>query len=91
MSHIRVNKRKIISRIKRIRGQSIALEKSVEEETGCVEVLQQVAAIRGAANGLMKVVLESHLKEHLGAQNLTSAQREQEVDEVVRVLNSYLK
>jgi DNA-binding FrmR family transcriptional regulator len=91
MSHIKVDKKKIISRIKRIRGQSIALEKSVEDENDCIAVLQQVAAIRGAANGLMKVVLESHLREHLGTAKLTRHEREQEVDEVVRVLHSYLK
>ena len=54
-------------------------------------VLQQVAAIKGATNGLMKEVLEDHLREHLGAEDLSPPQRRQELEEVIDVLNSYLK
>ena len=40
---------------------------------------------------LMKEVLESHLREHLGAEDITQEQRTEEVEQVISVLKSYLK
>ena len=39
----------------------------------------------------MKEVVEGHLREHLGAEDLTSEQRQEEVEQVITVLKSYLK
>lgn len=91
MAHIIKSKKKLLTRIRRIKGQATALEKSLESETECLAILQQIAAIKGAANGLMKDVLEDHLREHLGATELTSEQRNEEVEQVILILKSYLK
>lgn len=91
MSHIITDKKKLLTRVRRINGQAKALEKSIENESNCMEVLQQVAAIKGAVNGLMKGVLVDHLREHLGADNMTTQQRQQELEQVISILNSYLK
>ncbi len=91
MSHTITAKTKLIKRVRRIKGQAIALEKSLGGEPGCMEFLQQVAAIKGAVNGLMKEVLEGHLREHLGAKDITQQQRQEEVEQVITVLKSYLK
>ena len=72
-------------------GQSDALEKALESEADCAAVLQQIAAIRGAVNGLMSEVLEHHLRDHLGADATDASQRGRDLEEVVSVLKSYLK
>ena len=54
-------------------------------------ILQQIAAVRGAVNGLMSEVLEGHIREHLGAADTGSATRVANVDAVVSALRSYLK
>jgi len=91
MAHIIKSKKKLLTRIRRIKGQASALENLLENETECMAILQQIAAIKGAANGLMKDVLEDHLREHLGAINLNQEQREEEVEQVISILKSYLK
>ncbi|TMM42424.1 metal/formaldehyde-sensitive transcriptional repressor [Colwellia ponticola] len=91
MSHTIAGKKKLLSRVRRIKGQSIALETALEGEPNCMAILQQVAAIKGAVNGLMKEVLEDHLREHLGAENLSNEQRLTEVEDVISILKSYLK
>jgi DNA-binding FrmR family transcriptional regulator len=91
MSHTVAGKKKLLSRVRRIKGQSIALETALEGEPDCMAILQQVAAIKGAVNGLMKEVLEDHLREHLGAENLSNEQRLTEVEDVISILKSYLK
>ena len=54
-------------------------------------VLQQLAAVRGAVNGLMLELLEGHVREHLGAEAAKPEQREQDLELVVKVLRSYVK
>lgn len=91
MAHTIASKKKLLSRVRRIKGQASAIENSLENETDCTAVLQQIAAIKGAVNGLMKEVLEGHLREHLGAEELSQQQRQEEVEQVISILKSYLK
>jgi len=91
MAHTIKGKAKLLTRVRRIRGQSDALEKALESEADCAAILQQIAAIRGAVNGLMSEVLEHHLRDHLGSDATDAAQRGRDLEEVVSVLKSYLK
>lgn len=91
MAHTIHGKQKILTRIRRIKGQADALEKALDQDVECIAILQQIAAIRGAANGLMSEVLESHIRAHLGADELTPEQRQIEIEQVVGILKSYLK
>jgi len=67
MPHTIRKKRQLLIRVRRIAGQTRALESALEQESECASILQQIAAIRGAVNGLMGEVLEGHIREHLGA------------------------
>jgi len=77
--------------VRRIKGQTEALERALDTEVDGSAVLQQIAAIRGAVNGLMAEVLEGHLRDHLGADVPDSAQRAADLEEVVDAIRSYLK
>lgn len=91
MPHTIKDKKQLLARVRRIQGQAAALEKALAQEAECAAVLQQIAAIRGAVNGLMAQVLEGHIREHLGPEDTPPAQREQDVEQVVSVLRSYLR
>lgn len=91
MSHTIHHKKPLLTRIRRIKGQATALERALEEGADCAEVLQQIAAVRGAVNGLMMEVLEGHIREHLCNEELSLAQRKQDLEHVVSILRSYLK
>jgi len=69
MSHIAQEKQKLLNRIRRLRGQMDAIERSVEAEADCIDILQQITACRGAMNGLLTVVLEDHIRSHLAPVN----------------------
>ena len=79
------DKKRVLARVRRITGQCQALERALEEGTPCAPVLQQIAAVRGAINGLMAEVLETHIREEYGA---ADADRSKELLNIVR---SYLK
>lgn len=82
MPHSPEDKKRAIARLRRIRGQAEALERAVEAGSDCGTLLQQIAALRGAANGLMAEVLESHLHETFGAAD---------IDGLMKILRTYLK
>ena len=85
------DKKKALTRVRRMRGQLDALERALEEGAECAPVLQQLAAIRGAVNGLMSEVLESHLREEFAHPASTPSQREAGIDAAVALVRSYLK
>lgn len=89
--HTVKNNKALLTRVRRIVGQAQALETALLKQSDCSLVLQQIAAIRGAINGLMVDVLEGHLREHLVAPGLEPEAREHDLEQVVRVLHSYLK
>lgn len=91
MLHTIHDKKRLLTRVRRIKGQAEALERALEQEVECSAVLQQIAAVRGAVNGLMAEVLEGHICEHLGAEAVTPEQRQEDLDKVISALRSYLK
>ena len=90
MAHTVRDKAKLLARVRRIQGQTAALEKQLNEESDCVGVLQQIAAIRGAVNGLMAAVIERHLTDHV-VKEPELEQRQHDLDVVLQVIKSYLK
>lgn len=91
MAHTIRDKKQLLTRVRRIRGQADAIERALESELDCIAILQQIAAIRGAVNGLMTQVLEGHVREHLGAADASAKQRGEDVEVVVAALRSYLR
>lgn len=90
MSHTTTDKKKLTARVSKIQGQVSGLKKMLDEEQECQSVLQQIAAIRGAVNGLMKEVIKGHLHEHLVLEE-SKEQREADMDVVIKVIDSYIK
>ena len=90
MGHLSRNNSKLIARLRRIKGQVEAVERALEADADCAEVLRQIAAIRGAMTGLTNEVFEEHLRSHVvEAQN--DAAREKGAAEMIQILKSYLK
>lgn len=85
-------RQKIISRIRRIRGQLEAVEKAVTEEKGCFEVLQTVAAARGAMNGLVAEIIEDHVRFHvLDSDGKPTSKQARAAEELIEVVRAYVK
>ncbi len=91
MPHSPEEKKRVLSRVRRIRGQCDALERALEEGADCAPVLQQIAAIRGAINGLMSEVMEAHIRETFSEPAISEKQRGERVTELASLVRSYLK
>ncbi|WP_140917989.1 Ni(II)/Co(II)-binding transcriptional repressor RcnR [Limnobaculum xujianqingii] len=90
MSHTIRDKDKLKARASKIQGQVTALKNMLDRDHECADVLQQIAAIRGAVNGLMREVIKGHLTEHVVHQDDVT-QRENNLDVVLKVLTTYIK
>jgi DNA-binding FrmR family transcriptional regulator len=90
MSHAIREKRKLLNRVRRIKGQVEAIERALEEERSCNEVLQTITSCRGAMNGLLAVVLEDHIRTHL-ADVEPADEHGSATDQLIGVVHSYFK
>jgi len=90
VSHTTKDKKKLLSRIRRIKGQSEAIERALEGDGECEEILQLVASCRGALNGLMAELIEGHVRFHVLSPELKSLPSQLEAaDELIAVVKRY--
>jgi FrmR/RcnR family transcriptional regulator, repressor of frmRAB operon len=92
MTHTIREKKKLLARVGRIRGQVEAIERALNEEAECERIMHMVAGVRGSVAGLMAEVVEDHIRTHLvdpernpGALNAGAA------DQLIEVVHTYLK
>jgi FrmR/RcnR family transcriptional regulator, repressor of frmRAB operon len=92
MAHTIREKTKLLNRVRRMRGQVEAMERALEKEASCSEVMQLVASVRGAANGLMAELMEDHIRFHVSdPARDRDPDRARGAEELIDVVHSYLK
>jgi DNA-binding FrmR family transcriptional regulator len=91
MAHTIRNKKKLLNRVRRVIGQMQSVERLLETDSECADVLQQIAACRGSINGLMAEVLEGHIRCHVAEPELPKAFRARAVEELIGITKSYLR
>jgi DNA-binding FrmR family transcriptional regulator len=92
MAHTIKEKKKLLARVGRIRGQVEAIERALADEVECERIMHMIAGIRGSVAGLMAEVVEDHIRTHLvdpekspGALNADAA------DQLIDVVHTYLR
>ena len=92
MAHTPEEKKRLLNRVRRIMGQVAAIEKTLEQEGECAEVLHNISACRGAMDALMAQVIEGHIRFHiLPINGGATADQERAADDLVTALRAYLK
>ncbi len=88
MSNIPREKLELVSRTKKVIGQLESVLRGLEEDAHCADVLQRLAAARGAINSLMGELMENHIRNHMPRKTKSSAEAAEDLVEIVR---TYLK
>lgn len=92
MGHTIKEKEKLLARVRRVRGQIEAVERALDQEKGCAEVLQLVVAVRGAMNSLMAEVIVDHIRMHVvDPSHERNRERAKGAEELIEVVQAYLK
>ena len=78
--------------MRRIRGQVEAIERALEAEADCEQVMHLIAGVRGATAGLMAEVVEDHVRTHLvDAEKHPGALNTKAAEQLLDVVRTYLK
>lgn len=85
------DKKKALTRVRRVIGQAQALERALEAGEDCAPILVQIAAIRGAVNSLMSEILESYIREELGTLPDEQGRGVRIAQEMSTLVRTYLK
>ena len=92
MSHTIHEKKKLLSRVRRIRGQVEAIERALETEAGCEQVMHLLASTRAAMASLTAEVVEDHIRTHLVDPKARPAALNQEAaEQLLAVVRTYLR
>jgi FrmR/RcnR family transcriptional regulator, repressor of frmRAB operon len=92
MAHTIREKQKLLARVRRIRGQVEAIERALDSEAGCEQIIHLIAGVRGATAGLMAEVVEDHVRTHLvDGEKYPGALNTEAVEQLLEVVRTYLK
>ena len=92
MSHTIREKQKLQARVRRIKGQVEAIERALDTEAGCEQVMHLIAGVRGAIAGLMAEVVEDHVRTHLvDVEKHPNALNAEAAAQLLEVIRAYLK
>src|ERR1700759_5055308 len=87
MTHTLKGKTKLLNRVRRIKGQVEAIERALEAEADCADVMQQITSCRGAVNGLLAELLEEHITSHFS----NTPGNKEASEQLLGVVHSYFK
>ncbi|SNX55301.1 metal-sensitive transcriptional regulator [Thermoanaerobacterium sp. RBIITD] len=80
----------LLRRLKKIEGQVKGIQKMIEKDSYCVDVLVQVAAVRSAINSVGKILLKSHTCGCV--KNAMNTEKQDEmIDELVETFMKFMK
>jgi DNA-binding FrmR family transcriptional regulator len=92
MSHLIKNKSKLLARVRRLKGQMEAIERALEADAPCGDVLNLVASVKGAITGLTAELMEEHIREHISNPDKDDdADRAKGAAELIDAIRTYLK
>jgi DNA-binding FrmR family transcriptional regulator len=79
------------ARIRRVAGQVAGIERMIDDDRYCVDVLLQVAAARAALDGLGKLLLNAHVETCVAdaLRSRRAADREEKVAELMEVFSKF--
>lgn len=90
MSHTNRDQAKLLARIRRLKGQMEAVERALDAGQSCGDILNLVASVRGAVNGLTVELIEDHIRGHVAGHD-TQVEREEGAAELIEIVRRYLK
>ncbi len=81
-------KQQLITRLRRIEGQTRGLQRMVEEDKYCIDVLTQIAGVQSALEQVALLLMENHMR-HCVTEAIQQGNGEEKIQEVMAVLQRY--
>ncbi len=84
------NKKDIQRRLSKIEGQVRGIQRMIDDEKTCVDVLTQIAAVRSAINKVGGLILERYSKECI-VKSIDSEDKDAELQTLMDTIQKFLK
>ncbi len=84
------DKEKLLTRLRRIEGQTRGLQRMIEEDRYCVDILTQVASVQAALEQVSVMLMGNHLR-HCVTEAIQEGNGEAKIQEVMEVFQRYVK
>jgi len=84
------NKQKLLNRLKRIEGQTRGIQRMVQEDKYCVDIMTQISSIQSALEQVSLTLMEDHMR-HCVTEAIQQGNGDEKIDEVLNVLKRYAK
>lgn len=80
------DKKRLVTRLKRIEGQIRGVSKMIEQDKDCMDVLRQVTSVSGAMRGVWLQIVGDHIRGCVQNASLDVINRDQLIDELMEHL-----
>lgn len=87
---VQPNKTKLLNRLKRIEGQVRGIQRMIEENRYCVDILLQVAASKSALNQVALALMEDHTR-HCVSKAIKNNEEAEAIEELMEVVKRLTK
>ena len=92
MSHVIADRRKLLHRVRRIKGQLDAVERALEGDAECLKIIHGLSACRGAVDSLTAEVIKDHIRHHVVSPDRDPRSKEvRAARELIGILKTYLR
>lgn len=85
-----ISKEDILNRMKKIEGQAKGIQKMIEEDKCCGDIMVQISAIRSAINRVGGLIMDRYIKECL-KESLVNSKDEKDIEEIIETIVKYVK
>ena len=76
----------ILNRLKRAEGQLRGIQKMIEDEQECIDIVTQLTAVRSSINRTMGLVISNQITKALQDPNLDLAQQEEKLQQALDLI-----
>lgn len=90
MSSYQKDKADLLSRLRKIEGQVRGLQRMVEEEKYCIDVLTQIASVRAATDKVGLIILNDHIRGCV-RDAVRKTDDDTQIEELIKALERFLK
>ncbi|MGD0263520.1 MAG: metal-sensitive transcriptional regulator [Candidatus Methylomirabilota bacterium] len=84
-------KRRALNRLRRIEGQVQGIQRMIEEDKYCVDIMLQLSAVQGALEQVSKILMHRHIESCVMDTMKAGSERERtrKIEELVEVFSRY--
>ncbi|HFI0043690.1 TPA: metal-sensitive transcriptional regulator [Streptococcus suis] len=80
------DKKKMINRLKRAEGQLRGIQKMIEEEQECIDIVTQLSAVRSSINSIMGLVIAQKVQDCIENPSVNPEEQEARLAEAINLI-----